>query len=165
MASSTDIVDMLVYHPHDLLIAKYFPDEDLPSQYEDIWAFSMMYVNARYFERMQDSPPCVPWPLPPPRPRESLEPGVEEWRSIALDAIDARLSLYTFGVTTPRTQTTSAEEVQKSSASDHAVHRALRIPKLLEAILRHATHKAQYTAWNVSSLWRDTIRNILASEY
>ena len=45
-------------------------------------------------EDLEVALPRIPWPLPPPRPREHLEAGAEEWRSATLRYIDTRPNMY-----------------------------------------------------------------------
>jgi len=153
--------DPSIYHPYDALILKYFPNTDLASRTQ----YRTFLDLALSFEEDGEVPPHVPWPLPPPRPREELEAGVEEWRSTVLHAIDTRLALYAHGPT----QSSAARPTIHSNADHHPTvgraHRALCVSEILENILRHATPSSQYAAWNVSVAWRDMIAFILKSQY
>jgi len=149
------------YHPHDVQILKFFPDEDLPSLSGS--QHKGLYHLAVEFEQMDSPPPAVPWPSPPPRPRDELEAGVEDWRKSALEAIDARVALF------DHRQRTSNRCLQiaplTKSGCTGLPHSALLIPELLEYILRLATPSAQCAAWYVSRSWRLTTEYIWMQQY
>jgi len=165
----------MFYHPHDLLIAKYFPDEDLSSIDYDSVRYSALYVGALDEERMGREPPRIPWPLPPQRPEKHLEASVEQWRSQTLRAIDARVALFTSRSVPQHTVATKAIATKPTATKDLEAsapispliptHRLLLIPELLELILRQATAQVQHTAWDVNRLWRCTIEHILSTQY
>ncbi|KAL1799431.1 hypothetical protein ACET3X_003468 [Alternaria dauci] len=157
--------DMSKYHPHDLLIAKFFPDEDILSMGYDSVEYSAICQSARVLERMGEKPPRIPWPMPPPRPSEFLEAAVEQWRSEALRAIDSRIAMFSSDAVPQQTVATQALRAATISNPSAPVHRLLLIPELLELILRQATPQAQHTAWNVSRFWRKTLEHILAYQY
>ena len=157
--------DMSVYHPHDLLIAKSFPDEDLPSIGYDSMEYLALYEISCDKERFGQEPCRIPWPLPPLRPRESQEAGVEQWRSKALQAIDSRVAMFTSASVPQPTLDTSIPQPSISPIFAGPVHRLLLIPEMLELILRQATPETQHTAWNVNRLWRSTLEHILAYQY
>jgi hypothetical protein len=163
-APSSD--DISQYHPHDIQIMKYFPDKNIPAFYENGMAFASLYENSRNFEKLGIQPPRVPWPLPPPRPRDSLEAGVEEWRTTALDAIDSRLAVYAHRpAVQPVSDTKSVSSYIQTHEHTPVVLRVLLIPELLEMILQYAAPSTQYTAWNVNTTWRSTIKHILGSRH
>ena len=165
--SSTELNtdDMSVYHPHDLLIAQFFPDEDISSMGYDSTMYSALYQSARILEKMGEKPPRIPWPMPPPRSPEFLEAAVEQWRSEALRAIDSRVAMFSSDAVPHHTVATHGLQAPALPNPSASVHRLLLIPELLELILRQATPQAQHTAWNVNRLWRRTVEHILAYEY
>jgi hypothetical protein len=61
------------YHLHDVLIFKHFPDADVNASDSN-----SLRNQALAYEKLGVAPPQIPWPVPPPRPREELEAGVEE---------------------------------------------------------------------------------------
>jgi hypothetical protein len=130
----------------------------------DSTMYSALYQSARILEKMGEKPPRIPWPMPPPRPPEFLEAAVEQWRSEALRAIDARVAMFSSDAVPHYTVATHGLQVPASPNLSASVHRLLLIPELLELILRQATPQAQHTAWNVDRLWRRTIEHILAYE-
>ena len=153
--------DPSLYHPYDVLILKHFPDTDLASRHHYRTSLDL----ALSFEKQGKVPPHASWALPPPRPREELEEGVEDWRSTILHAIDARLALYAHNLTLPSsTRPAITSDAPLRPTIDRA-HRALHVNEILENILRHATPSSQYAAWNVSVAWRDMIAFILKSQY
>jgi hypothetical protein len=157
--------EMSIYHPHDLLIAKFFPDKDLLSIGYDSHEYSGLRRDAMHSYLSNDEPPRIPWPLPPLRPRESQEAGVKQWRRKALRTINSRIAMFTPG-SVPK----STSEPPNSRASTQPdfpapVHRMLLIPELLELILQQATPETQHNSWNVNRLWRSTLERILAYEY
>jgi hypothetical protein len=76
--------DASKYHPHDLLILKHFPEQDLPALWDVDDTYSLVYDTAWPLEEADLPPPHIPWPLPPLRPHASLKPGVEAWRRAIL---------------------------------------------------------------------------------
>jgi hypothetical protein len=133
------------YHLHDVLILKHFlSNTDLTNKSE----FLERRNHALDHKELGVALSQVPWPHPPPRPREELEAGVEECRAAALRVIDARLSFYKTNsrVSQASFDTTSTE----ASAIRGYPHRVLGINELLEKILRNLAPSAQYASWNVS---------------
>jgi len=156
--------DNFQYHPYDLLILKHFPDKDL--RHVQRGEHRRLYDSARLNEQFGIRPPRDSWPLPPPRPYEELEPGVEEWRRTALRTIDTRVSLYANAATLYTALGRSAQ-IESPPTERHArqPHRALHVTEILEEILRHAAPRDQYAARNVCCKWRHTIEYILNSSY
>ncbi|KAF2822194.1 hypothetical protein CC86DRAFT_358321 [Ophiobolus disseminans] len=139
--------DPLLYHPHDVLILKYFPDAVLNSPARSNYHSHL--TLARFYEK-DGAPHFTPWPLPPPRPREELELGVEEWRSNTLRTIDTRISLYEPRPTIPGTTRPSTFTNTGLRPTICHPHCALYVTGILENVLRYAIPSAQYNAWNVS---------------
>ena len=52
--------DMSIHHPHDLLIAKFFPDEDLPSIGYDSMEYLGLYEISCDRERFGQEPCRIP---------------------------------------------------------------------------------------------------------
>ncbi|KAI4945038.1 hypothetical protein J4E91_008383 [Alternaria rosae] len=146
------------YHPHDLLIAKYFPDEDLSSIDYDSVRYSALYIGALDQEHMGLKPPRIPWPQPPQRPDDHLEASVEQWRSQALRAIDSRVVVFTsrpvpqhtIALKAIATESMATEDLEApvTTSPSAPTHRLLLIPELLELILQQATAQVQHTAWD-----------------
>jgi len=108
-------------------------------------------------EELKTPPPRVPWPLPPPSPRDTLEVGVEEWRASTLRIIDERMALFD----TPEKQPRPVASPALSDFPHGNPHHALGLNELLEMILLYATPKSQFAAWNVSKGWGDMVAHIL----
>jgi len=149
------------YHPHDVQILKYFPNEDLPSL--SYAKHKSLYHLAVNLEKLGIPPPSVPWPSPPPRSHDELEAGVEDWRKSALEAIDERLALLDQRQKTPTRYLQNAPLAKRSRTG--LPHRALVIPELLEHILRFAAPSTQCAAWYVSHSWRLTIEHIWIQQH
>jgi hypothetical protein len=149
------------YRIHDVLILKHFPDADVHASDSNV-----LRNSAIAYARLEAAPPQVPWPLPPPRPREELEAGIEEWRAAALRVIDARLGLYnTNALASQASVYTASTASTGASAVRGSPHRVLGINELLEKILRDLAPSAQHAAWNVSVTWRRMMAYILLTSY
>ena len=153
--------DTSKYHPHDIKILSHFPDEQLSSLHGRYFHYRRLYRLCKELETNDIPTITDACPTPPPRAPEELEPGVEAWRTAALQAIDARIVLYAqprLPATTHRPRISSNVETCRATGPEH---QALRIPEVLEAILHHATPSAQYSAWHVSVRWRAVVEQIL----
>jgi hypothetical protein len=157
--------DETQYHPYDHLVLKYYPDKDLVALRQDWHRLEVFYEAAARREKNGQAPPRIPWPLPPPRPRDELEAGVEEWRSAALRVFDMHLNMYKPGLALQKTFNTKSPQTSDPPTTLIKTHRALLVPELRELILRHAPPAAQFTARNVNHAWRDTIEYILGSQH
>jgi len=155
--------DNAQYHPYDLLILKHFPDKDL--RHVQRGEHRRLYDSARIKEQFGIQPPRDSWPLPPPRPYEELEPGVEEWRRTAIRTIDTRVSSYANAATLYKALGRSAQIKSPTELHERRPHRALLITEVLEKILRHGAPRDQYAARDVCCKWRHTIEYILSSSY
>ena len=72
------------YHPHDVLIYKYYTATEVANSPHP----RALLCVSRMQEEEGLGAPRIPWPLPPPSRRDTLEIGVEEWRASALRTID-----------------------------------------------------------------------------
>lgn len=145
------------HHPYDVLILKYFPDNYITQllRYEHRLEYFVLLRDARALGELGSVPPKIPWPLPPPRPYEDLESGVEEWRVASLQTIDTRIARYATGLIR-----CDAPPVKPACCRGH-FHPLFGVTELLENILRNTTLGTLYAAWNVSKSWRDITKLIL----
>ena len=91
----------------------------------------------------------------PSYPVEEQE-TLERWRASVVDHIDTRVSCYR------QLWTIASETCNVAPApASRMEHRALRIPELLDLILRYAGPETQMVAWRVSHNWRNSARSVI----
>jgi hypothetical protein len=148
------------YNPHDVLILKHFPDEDI-AVLEHNKRYNAMYSIAQNREAFGSLPPRFPWPLPPPRPTDQLGPSIKAWQLRARDIIKERIKLYTTKIAVEHIFASDWETRTGSST----IQRTLRVAELLENILHFATPTAQLSSLQVSVLWRSTVQYLIGQAY
>jgi hypothetical protein len=145
--------DPPIPHPHDVLILKHFPHEDITALFAE-GDFDKLYSLASRLEAFKERPPQVLWPLPPPRSRYIMKQGVEAWRIKALNSINSRLGSYS-------DNNPELEKHAHLDVSHRLSHHALLVPELVENIIRQTTPITQLTAWSVCKVWQATVEFIL----
>ncbi|PSN64035.1 hypothetical protein BS50DRAFT_591005 [Corynespora cassiicola Philippines] len=142
--------DASMYHPYDFVIAKHFPEVDIPSLRCPDWIRYIYRASLR-----EEIPEMIPktWRNPPPRPPEELQPAVEGYRSRLLAKIESRIKQYSYEPSTaPKIHkiTLSGSPGLSSSAGDVAEHPALQIPEILWTILEFGTAETHPAAFYTS---------------
>jgi hypothetical protein len=151
------------YHPHDVLILKHFPYEDIAAlEHEN--QYHVVLSNAQDLEAFASPPPEVPWPLPPLRPADQLGPSIKSWKLEAQRLINERVAAYTPGAAAPQTHAYEEKDSLSDSGAS-SVQRTFRIAELLEHILRYASPTSQLNALRVSVSWRSMVQHIIGQSH